>query len=127
MPRKNKAPPAQASARHVIITVSGGVAEVLCKPMGLIVSIFDYDVEGEADVDRDPDGRNCRINQWPAGDEVAGNRHWPIVREAIAAARPYSRQWKCPACGRTVDCSYEDLAEAGTPLCGECDREMTLL
>lgn len=71
---------------RVIITVTGGVADVLYKPRDVAVTLLDYDVEGEADVDGDPDGRNCRINQWPAGGEVAGNKHWPIIREAIAAA-----------------------------------------
>ncbi|MCY2927957.1 MAG: hypothetical protein NTV86_00395, partial [Planctomycetota bacterium] len=129
---KNKAPPARPSVPHVIITVTGGVAEVLCKPRGVAVSIFDYDVEGgdphDSRISKDPDGQACCTRQLPAGDEVVGNKHWPIVRKAIdAAARPYSRLWKCPGCGRSVDCSYENLAEAGSPFCGECDREMTLL
>ena len=43
-----------------------------------------------------------------------------------AGKRPYSREWKCPACGRTANCSYEDLAEVGCPYCADCDSEMML-
>ena len=35
-----------------------------------------------------------------------------------------AKKWKCPDCGHTVDCSYEDLAEVGTPYCADCDVEM---
>ena len=37
------------------------------------------------------------------------------------------KKWKCPDCGQVVDCSYEDLAEAGTPYCSDCDVEMERL
>jgi hypothetical protein len=39
----------------------------------------------------------------------------------------YSRQWRCPSCHCAVDCSYENLAEAGAPYCAECDTEMDML
>ena len=39
----------------------------------------------------------------------------------------YTQKWKCPDCGHVVDCSYEDLAEAGTPYCSDCDVEMEML
>ena len=38
-----------------------------------------------------------------------------------------TKKWKCPDCGHIVDCSYEDLAEAGTPYCADCDVEMERL
>ena len=38
-----------------------------------------------------------------------------------------TKKWKCPDCGQVVDCSYEDLAEAGTPYCSDCDVEMEML
>ena len=38
-----------------------------------------------------------------------------------------SGTWKCGECGWTTRLSYVDLAEIGTPLCSECDIEMTLL
>lgn len=37
--------------------------------------------------------------------------------------------WRCHECGRTLliaDWSYADLADCGTPMCGECDCEMEL-
>ena len=39
----------------------------------------------------------------------------------------YSRQWRCPSCRRVVDCSYENLAEAGAPYCTDCETEMDML
>ena len=38
-----------------------------------------------------------------------------------------AKKWKCPDCGHVVDCSYEDLAEAGTPYGADCDIEMKRL
>ena len=42
------------------------------------------------------------------------------------------RTWKCRTCGRTVERSYEDLAQQGVPICGEpdcdaADSDMELL
>ena len=111
----------------VIVSVSGGVADVLLKPAGIGVVLFDYDVEGEDVSSKDPDGRACSISEWPAREEIVENKHWPIVRKAICASkRPYSKEWKCPTCGKTARCSYEDLAEVGCPYCADCDTEMSL-
>ena len=41
--------------------------------------------------------------------------------------RSYSRKWKCPDCGKVVDCSYENLAEVGTSYCSDCDIEMQMI
>ena len=35
--------------------------------------------------------------------------------------------WRCDECGGTVSVSYEELAQAASRLCSECDVEMTLL
>ena len=35
------------------------------------------------------------------------------------------RTWKCSRCGRTVQISYEDILDIGTPIC--CDEDMNLL
>ena len=35
--------------------------------------------------------------------------------------------WSCEECGEVVDVSYEELAESGTPLCLQCDIELTPL
>ena len=111
----------------VIIAVSGGVADVLFKPMGVGVSIFDYDVEGEDAPSTDPDGKPCCVGEWPASEKTAFNKHWTIIKEAMRiAGRSYSRKWECPACKRTTTCSYEELAAVGSPYCVECDVEMRL-
>ncbi|MFC1783812.1 hypothetical protein ACFL02_09555 [Planctomycetota bacterium] len=39
----------------------------------------------------------------------------------------YTQEWKCPDCGQVVECSYEDLAEVGTPYCSDCDVEMEIV
>ena len=113
----------------VILTVSGGVADVLAKPKGVAVVIYDYDVEGsdegESNVSRDPDGQLCSIAQWAAMEEIAGNTHWPAVQAAMEAS--YCRLWRCPDCHRTARVSYEELPEIGTPLCADCDQPMDLL
>ena len=49
------------------------------------------------------------------------------LKAARRARQPgYRRSWRCPACGRFIDCSYEDLAEAGIPICTDCDVGMEL-
>ncbi len=35
--------------------------------------------------------------------------------------------WRCDECGRRQLVSYEDLALVGSPLCSDCDVDMTLL
>ena len=35
--------------------------------------------------------------------------------------------WRCEECGGAISVSYEELAQVGSPLCGQCDVEMTLL
>lgn len=57
---------------RVIISVSGGVADVVSKPFGVAVTLFDYDVDGVAEnVSKDPKGKRCIISHWNAGIEVA--------------------------------------------------------
>ncbi|MCY2928040.1 MAG: hypothetical protein NTV86_00820 [Planctomycetota bacterium] len=41
---------------HVILSVSGGVPDLVFKPVGIAVTIFDYDAEGEDGADKDSDG-----------------------------------------------------------------------
>lgn len=38
----------------------------------------------------------------------------------------YSRWWVCPQCYGEILWSYEQMAEAGNPICNECDIEMEL-
>ena len=37
-----------------------------------------------------------------------------------------TRTWKCPECGKTVEVSYDWLAEHGGPVCEDCDCDMEL-
>ena len=37
-----------------------------------------------------------------------------------------TRIWKCPDCGKTVEVSYDWLAEHGGPVCEECDGDLEL-
>ena len=123
--KKNQSPP----SLQVIVTISGGVGDVLFKSSGVAIALYDYDVEGsdanEPGVSRDPDGQLCSIREWNPSEEIVGSENWPIIKKAREAS--YCRTWKCPDCGRTIEHSYEALAEVGTPICTDCDTEMELL
>jgi hypothetical protein len=58
----------------VWITVAGGVTEIAKKPSGIEVRIFDYDVDGTGQVDRDPDDKPCIIQVSPASSSVGVGR-----------------------------------------------------
>ena len=123
--KKNQKPP----SLQVIVTISGGVGDVLFKSPGVALALYDYDVEGsdenESGVSRDPDGQLCSIREWDPSEEIVGSENWPIIKKAREA--DYCRAWKCPECGRTIEHSYEALAEVGTPICSDCDIEMEML
>jgi len=92
--------PASDRIPRVLITVSGGVADVICKPAGVDVRIYDYDVEGceEAKLDHDPDNQPCVIRRFTTSEPVLANRHWPIVSHSLDdLARINARRWKCPS------------------------------
>ena len=114
---------------RVILSVSGGVADVLCtSPRGLEVLIFDYDVEGSDPTDHDPDGNPCTIQDVSAPEKVLTNKHWPMIRTAVRKLNGHTQQrWRCPQCQRTVHANEQSLAEAGTPYCPNCDRDMELV
>ena len=69
---------------HVVISVSGGVADLTFKPAGVAVSIFDYDVEGQEQCTKDPDGEDCCISEWTASEQVISNQHWSIIKQSIS-------------------------------------------
>ena len=127
MPKKTKHqhPP----SLQVIVTISGGVGDLLFKSQGVAVAMYDYDVEGSDDrepgISKDPDGQLCCIREWELSKEVVGSKHWPIIKKAREGC--YCRTWKCPDCGRLIEHSYEALAEVGTPICSNCDTEMEML
>lgn len=114
---------------QVVVTITGGVADLLFKSEGVAVAIYDYDIEGaderEPGVSRDPDNEPCCISRWEPSESVVGNAHWPVIKRALQGG--YWRTWKCPGCDRTVTVSYEDLAEAGAPICSDCESEMDML
>ena len=112
----------------VILSVSGGVADVIYKPAGIAVVIFDYDVQGVDKLSKDPDGENCIINNWPVQAKIIDNKHWPIIRQAKHDATCRCvRQWKCPSCGGVTEHSYEEIVEIGSPHCRHCEIEMTMI
>jgi len=120
------------AAPRVILSVRGGAADVIFKPKGINVTILDYDVDGAEEDDpvmsKDPDGRVCCLLAWVSSEKVAHNEDWPMVKRAARdAKRLYSRRWRCPGCRRVVDYSYEQLAEAGSPCCCDCDRDMRMV
>ena len=104
------------SFSKVVLSVSGGVADVIFKPLGIAVVIFDYDVQGVDKLSKDPDSENCIINNWP------------IIRQAKHDATCRCvRQWKCPSCGSVTEHSYEEIVEVGSPYCRHCEIEMTII
>ena len=44
-----------------------------------------------------------------------------IRADLLAWDTDQSRTWVCPGCGRTLEHSYEALAEVGNPICPRCD------
>ncbi len=112
---------------RVMISVSGGVADVIFKPVGVIVTIFDYDTDGVEETDKDPDGERCVIGHWDSVRKAISNGHWPIIKQARHdAACRCTRRWQCPSCNHALDCSYEQIVEIGTPHCPHCEIEMTM-
>ena len=69
------------AAGRVIISVSGGVAELVSKSAGVEVAIFDYDVDGQDDphLHRDSRGQPCCIQYYPAKPNN----------------NPVRRRWRC--------------------------------
>jgi len=122
---KHQKPP----SLQVIVTISGGVGELLFKSPGVAVAMYDYDVEGSDERDpgisKDLDGQLCCVREWEPSAEVVGSEHWPVIKKARGGS--YCRTWKCPDCGRLIEHSYEALAEVGTPICSDCDIEMEML
>lgn len=113
---------------QIIIMVSGGVADLIFKPVGVAVTLLDYDVDGVEKTAKDPDGERCIVSHWNARRKVVSNEHWPIIQQAKRDVTcRCTRQWKCPSCSRLIEVSYEELVEAGSPICTDCDLEMEIL
>lgn len=120
--------PRKQSASQVIVMVSGGVADLIFKPAGIAVILYDYDVDGVEKTAKDPDGEHCTVAHWNKRHKVISNQHWPIIQQARTDITCHcTRRWKCPSCSRTVDLTYEELADTGFPICTDCDLEMEML
>jgi len=75
-------------------------------------------------------------NQWvqaPAGrneELLLLDQQAKTLRRELGSSQPgegsYCRTWECPDCGRTIEHSYEALAEVGVAICCDCDIEMEL-
>ena len=118
---------AEDSVPRVIVSVSGGAADVIFKPLGVAVTLFDYDVDGVRNVSKDPDGDRCIIGHWSSRRKVISHEHWPIIKQSRHdAACRCTRRWQCPSCNHTIDCSYEQIVEIGMPHCSRCEIEMTM-
>lgn len=66
--------------------------------------------------DEGVDGRVCREVAQDIVAAIGDRRHVKITR---------GRLWRC-RCGEGTRVDYGQLAEAGVPMCAECDREMEL-
>ena len=49
------------SKKRVIISVRGGVVDLVGLPAGIVLEVRDYDIDGEESPQTDPDGDECRI------------------------------------------------------------------
>ena len=114
---------------QVILTVSAGVVDVVMKPRGVTVAVYDYDIggadEGDAAISKDPAGRPCSVRRWEPSEEIVANEHWPMAKDTLQDQ--HRHLWKCPDCGWKTHLSYERLAEAGSPICPDCDIEMQMV
>ena len=56
---------------RIVISVYGGIAEVVQKPEGLEVAIFDYDVQAEdGPLAKDLNGNPCVVSEYPASEKI---------------------------------------------------------
>ena len=115
-------------ARHVILTIKNGMFDVLAKPEGIRLTLVDYDVQGEmaGSNSEDPDAVTCSVREWSESEEVDSEHDAQPLEQVRSATGEWSCRWKCPDCGFTVNWSYGNLAEAGTPCCPDCDIEMEM-
>jgi hypothetical protein len=62
--KKGKVMPCK-DAKLVEITVQGGVVDVTCLPPGVVVKVYDYDIEGEeGELQKDDQGTDCVISTY---------------------------------------------------------------
>ena len=112
---------------RVIISVSGGVVDLIFKPTGVAVTLFDYDVDGVEKVSKDPDDHKCIVGHWDSRRMIISNEHWPIIEQSRHDITcRCTKRWQCPSCNHTYNCSYEQIVEIGTPHCPHCEIEMTM-
>lgn len=52
-------------AKLVEISVNGGVVDVTCLPPGVVVKVYDYDIEGvDEDLEKDGQGNECIVSTY---------------------------------------------------------------
>jgi len=114
--------------RHVIVTIKNGVLDVLAKPVGIRLTLVDYDVEGHVlGTDcGDGDPATCCVREWSESEGIDAEHDAEPIEQVRSAAGEWSCRWQCPDCGFVVHWSYGDLAEAGNPCCPDCDIEMEM-
>lgn len=77
--------------RRVVITVSGGVAEIASKRGGVEVTIYDYDTDGvdESCLCQDDKGNLCAMDWSPAHGLIPGTEDNQVTPQAsLFAAAP---------------------------------------
>jgi hypothetical protein len=122
--------------KEIRIIVEGGVIqEVYGIPPDVVVRVKDYDVDGcdPSRLKQDRDGERFFEGVWthedscPA-DGTAGQQH--LESQELPDQPEFPLHWRCPDCERTLstaDWTYRDLADRGTPVCGDCDTDMELM
>ena len=121
---------------EILIIVEGGVIqEIYGIPPDIVVRVKDYDVDGcdPARLKQDRDGERFFEGVWthedscPADEPPGGHFQGPPETPRQPASPPH---WRCPDCEHTLstaDWTYRDLADRGTPICGNCDTDMELV
>ena len=61
---------------------------IISKPLGVAVTLFDYDIDGVENVSKDPDGKRCIASHWDARIEVRPQNQNP---KTMRKDQPYER------------------------------------
>jgi len=121
--------------KEILIIVEGGVIqEIYGIPPDVVVRVKDYDVDGcdPVRLKQDRDGERFLEIRWTHEDSCPADES---AQEQQQDARETPGEpespphWRCPDCERTLstsDWTYRDLADRGTPICGDCDTDMEL-
>lgn len=122
-------------SKEILIIVEGGVIQEICGiPPDVVVRVKDYDVDGcdPARLKQDRDGERFFEGVWTHEDSCPTDESTQEQQDARETPRETesSPHWRCSECKRTLstaDWIYRDLADRGTPICGDCDTDMELM